>query len=70
MRQYVAATNWSHEMHVLVDFDTKLVLGPASYEMRMKWENRIPGKQFLDYRIHGFNCRVFVEERNAEKSNA
>lgn len=49
-------------MIAIRDFDTKLILGPASYEIRDKWVRRRKGTKHLDHRLSGFNCKIEIVE--------
>lgn len=54
-------------MMVLVDYNTKEELGPASYEMQERWNNRPSGTRFLEVFNSGFKRRVIIEERKREE---
>ena len=54
-------------MIVIVDYDSKVVYGPASYEMREKWEKRKPGEAYLNHFMFGYKCRIIVEDRKDDE---
>lgn len=54
-------------MMVIVDYDSKVVYGPASYEMRMRWEKRNNAK-YLDHFMFGYRCKIVLEDKIDEKT--
>jgi len=51
-------------MFVVVDYDTKIELFVASYEMREQWNKRPTGTRFLKIQLSGCNHRIIIKERS------
>ena len=51
-------------MFVIVDYNTGVELGPASYEMRDRWLARKPGQQYIEHTICCCKHRVILKEKN------
>lgn len=52
------------QMFVVVDYDTKIELFVASYEMREQWNKRPTGTRFLKIQLSGCNHRIIIKERS------